>query len=66
MGDEDSLPQEYTNSKSVQRLVRATEFLLLPIGIRIELFEQIPQIEHAASVALCVLNCFLLRRSRFH
>jgi hypothetical protein len=30
------------------------------------LFEQIPQIEHAASVALCVLNCFLLRRSRFH
>ena len=66
MGDGDSLPQQSTNSKSVQRLGRATEILLLPIGIRIELFEQIPQIEHTASVALCVLNCFLLQRSKFH
>lgn len=61
MGDVDSLPQGVTNSESHQRLVKGTEISLPPICIRIELFEQILQIEPVASVALYVLNCFLLR-----
>jgi len=61
MGDEDSLAQGFTNSKSHQRLVKGTEIPLPPICIRIELFEQILQIGRVASVALCVVNCFLLR-----
>ncbi len=61
MGDDGSLPQGFTNSEILQRLVRDAKIPPYPIGIRIELFEQILEIGCDCSVALCVPNRFLLR-----
>ncbi len=61
MGDGGSLPPGLTNSEILQRLGRDAKISPHPIGIRIELFEQILEIECDCSVALCVPNRFLLR-----
>jgi hypothetical protein len=66
MGNLDCSPPGPINSKSVQRLARLTENQRTPICIRIELFERIPPIGPDCSVALCVLNCFLLRERLTH
>ena len=62
MSNPDSLPQALVNSEIVQRLSEHARIPRAPIGIRIELFEHILRSDCGGSVALCVLNFFLLRR----
>lgn len=66
MRNQDRLPLGPINSEIVQRLAGRAENRPSPIGIRIELFERIPPIGPDGSVALYVLNCFLLREELAH
>lgn len=50
------------NSELHQRLWNSLEIPLNPNSIRIELFERIPQSSSKCSIALCVVNRFLLRK----
>jgi hypothetical protein len=50
------------NSELHQRLLNSLEIPLNPNSIRIELFERIPQSSSKYSIALCVVNRFLLRK----
>jgi len=50
------------NSELHQRLWNSLEIPLNPNSIRIELFERIPQYSSKCSIALCVVNRFLLRK----
>jgi hypothetical protein len=61
MGNGASLPPQTMNSELNQRLSNRLENPFIPNSIRIELFERIPQSAPNGSIALYVVNRFLLR-----